>query len=287
VIQKAETRGDLRTRVSEWKRAGQSVALVPTMGNLHPGHLALVRAARVHAERVIASIYVNPTQFGEGEDFDRYPRTLESDLEQLDSQGCDLAFVPDSDQLYPFGIDRAVLLSASPDLAQRLEGRFRPGHFDGVVSVVSRLFAVVAPDVAVFGEKDYQQLLIIRRMAEDLGFDIEIVGMKTVRAESGLALSSRNAYLDPEQLTAAGMLNQALEQTARRAQSREDDLGVIEADACAELEQAGLRVEYVVIRRAQDLARPGPDDRELRVLAATWSGQTRLIDNFPLHLPRA
>lgn len=282
-----ETRRSLRRVLSGWRDAGERVALVPTMGNLHAGHLSLVRAAREHADRVVASIYVNPTQFGEGEDFERYPRTLEADLASLDAARCDLAFTPQSEALYPYGVDQAVMLRASPDLASRLEGRFRPGHFDGVVTVVARLFAVVGPEVAVFGEKDFQQLLVIRRMARDLGFNIEIIGAPTVRAESGLALSSRNAYLESEQLDAACALNQVLARTAREAQEAgAPPLVDLERSATQALEQIGLRVDYVAIRRAADLERPGErpagGDSELRILAAAWCGKTRLIDNLAL-----
>lgn len=279
-MQSVESRCALRDVLSEWRRREERIALVPTMGNLHDGHLSLIRAARRYAERVLASIYVNPTQFGEGEDFESYPRTLEEDLFKLEAEGCDLAFTPDTAQLYPFGLERAVMLRASPDLAGRLEGRFRPGHFDGVVSVVARLFAIVRPDVAVFGEKDYQQLLVIQRMSEDVGFGIEVVGEKTVRAESGLALSSRNAYLDAEDTVAAETLNRVLAATVRRLDTAGISIEALERDATRSLESAGLRVDYVAIRRAQDLAPPGVGDQNLRVLAAAWCGQTRLIDNM-------
>lgn len=278
-MQSVTSRLALREVLSEWRRGGRSIALVPTMGNLHEGHLSLVRAGRRYAKRVVASIYVNPTQFGEGEDFERYPRTLGADLAKLKSEGCDLAFMPDTAQLYPFGLERAVMLRAAPDLADRLEGRFRPGHFDGVVSVVARLFAIVRPDVAVFGEKDFQQLLVIRRMAEDLGFDIEVVGEKTVRADSGLALSSRNAYLDAEEGKAAGMLSRVLAALADQLEISADSIERLERGATQSLESVGLRVDYVAVRRAEDLAPPGKGDEELRVLAAVWCGRTRLIDN--------
>lgn len=279
-MQVIENRRELRDLVSEWRREGERVALVPTMGNLHEGHLSLVRAAGRHAVRVVTSIFVNPAQFSEGEDFDRYPRTLEQDLATLENEGCDLAFVPDADQLYPFGLDRAVMVRAAPDLAGRLEGRFRPGHFDGVVTVVARLFALVQPGVAVFGEKDYQQLLVVRRMAEDLGFDARVIGEKTVRSKAGLALSSRNAYLDEAQRQAANALNRALIRAARSAAADGAVYSSLEDEATDALEAVGLRVEYVAIRRSQDLAAPKEGDRDLRILAAAWCGRTRLIDNM-------
>lgn len=279
-MQAVDTRHALREVLSRWRRSGERIALVPTMGNLHEGHLSLVRAGRRYAGRVVSSIYVNPSQFGEGEDFEAYPRTLEADLAKLEAEGCDLAFTPASGQVYPFGLERAVMLRAAPDLAGRLEGRFRPGHFAGVVSVVARLFAIVQPDVAVFGEKDFQQLLVIRRMVDDLGFNIEVAGEKTVRTGSGLALSSRNAYLDAEQTRAAGTLNRVLAETVRRLQSSDESIVHLEASAIRSLEAAGLRVDYVAVRRAEDLAPPGEEDRDLRVLAAARCGRTRLIDNM-------
>jgi len=284
-MQSVESRCDLRKTLSSWRRKGERIALVPTMGNLHEGHLSLVRAGRRRADRVVASIYVNPTQFGEGEDFESYPRTPADDLEKLQAEGCDLAFTPGMAQIYPFGLENAVMLRAAPDLAGRLEGRLRPGHFDGVVSVVARLFAIVQPDVAIFGEKDYQQLLVIRRMVEDLGFGIEVVGEKTIRANSGLALSSRNAYLGEEQTGAAETLNRVLAATARHLETSNDSIESMERDATCSLESAGLRVDYVAVRRAGDLAPPGDSDFDLRILAAAWCGRTRLIDNMPAVRP--
>lgn len=286
-MESVERRSELWRRLSNWRDAGERIALVPTMGNLHDGHLSLVETARGRADRVITSIYVNPTQFGEGEDFARYPRTLDADLARLDAVGCDLAFTPGAAQLYPFGTERAVMLRASPDLAGRLEGRKRPGHFDGVVTVVARLFAIVRPDVVVFGEKDYQQLLVIRRMTEDLGFDIEIIASRTVREESGLAMSSRNAYLASDQVEAANQLNRVLARAAELVGAGMQPFEALEREAVRDLENAGLEVDYVAIRRAADLARPRPDDTrgdfELRVLAAVHCGNTRLIDNMSVH----
>ena len=278
-------RAGLRNRVSGWKSAGERVALVPTMGNLHAGHLSLVRAALDLADRCVTSIFVNPTQFGAGEDFDTYPRTPEADLAMLEKAGCDLVFLPATEEIYPYGVQHATRLTAAPDLARRLEGRSRPGHFDGVVTVVARLFALVRPDVAVFGEKDYQQLLVIERMAGDLGFEIDIHAAATIRSADGLALSSRNSYLDAAQVEAANALNLVLADAAKSASGSGHDLGGLEKAAAAALEAAGLKVDYVAIRRARDLAPPRAGDRNLRVLAAVWCGQTRLIDNMPI-LPR-
>lgn len=280
----AGNRGQLRPILQVWRKAGRSVALVPTMGNLHAGHLALVEAARREADRVVCSIYVNPTQFGPGEDYRRYPRTFESDRARLEEAGCDLLFHPDDESMYPGGQEDTTRLCAAPSLANVLEGACRPGHFDGVVTVVARLFSLVGPDVAVFGEKDYQQLLVIGRMADDLGFPLRIVPVATVRAPDGLALSSRNGYLDERRRAMAAGLSRALEDTVARLQA--GGTGVTEAERAAWrlLETQGFRVDYVSVRRAADLAPPAPGDRNLRVLAAAWCGDTRLIDNRPLTL---
>jgi pantoate--beta-alanine ligase len=278
-MRQAQTRDQLWAVVRNWRRAGQRIALVPTMGNLHDGHLALVEAARGQADRVITSIFVNPTQFGEGEDFDRYPRTLEHDQRLLEAAQCDLVFTPSQQTVYPSGLEDTTRIRATPSLANMLEGATRPGHFDGVVTVVARLFNLVGPDLAVFGEKDYQQLLVIRRMVEDLGYPLQIASVATVRGPRGLALSSRNRYLDEVQRTAAEQLNKVLSAAVERMLAAPADRVVLEQEAGERLEQEGLRVDYFTVRRAQDLAEPGEDDRDLRILAAVWCGRTRLIDN--------
>jgi pantoate--beta-alanine ligase len=278
-MRQAQSRDQLWAVLRSWRRDGLSTALVPTMGNLHEGHLALVAAAREHADRVVASIYVNPTQFGAGEDFERYPRTLEADQCQLEEAGCDLVFTPTDETMYPGGPDDSTGVSAAPSLANVLEGAHRPGHFDGVVAVVARLFNLVTPDVAVFGEKDYQQLLVIQRLVQDLGYPVRIAAVATVRGPAGLALSSRNRYLDDAQRAAAKQLNVVLQEAARQLAAAPKRLAEVERQARAELEQAGLRVDYVAVRRARDLAKPSTDDPDLRILAAVWSGATRLIDN--------
>jgi pantoate--beta-alanine ligase len=278
-MRQSQTREQLWAEIRNWRRARFRIALVPTMGNLHDGHLALVAAAHEHADRVVTSIYVNPTQFDDGEDFERYPRTLEEDQGLLEAAGCDLLFIPDDQTVYPYGLGDATRLTAAPSLANILEGACRPGHFDGVVTVVARLFSLVAPDVAVFGEKDYQQLLVIRRLVEDLGYPLQIVPVATVRGVRGLALSSRNRYLDDAQRAAAEQLNSVLSAAAGRVAVAPADWPAVEQEARELLEQRGLRVDYVAVRRAADLAAPEAGDRELRVLAAAWSGSTRLIDN--------
>lgn len=276
----ANTRQELWKTIQLWRSNGQGIALVPTMGNLHAGHLALVKAARDQAERVVSSIYVNPTQFGEGEDIERYPRTPEADRDALEQAGCDLLFTPTAKTIYPFGLDQAVMLSAAPDLGSTLEGQFRPGHFDGVVTVVARLFNLVNPDVAVFGEKDFQQLLIVQRMVEDLGYPIRIHAIATVREDSGLALSSRNNYLDSDQRDQAQYLQRVLRDTAILAGETGANFSMLEEQAGKQIRQHQLDVEYVAIRRANDLGIPVNSDKNLRILAAVWCGKTRLIDNF-------
>jgi pantoate--beta-alanine ligase len=257
------------------------MALVPTMGNLHDGHLALVAAARQHADRVIASIYVNPAQFGAGEDFARYPRTRRADLQRLEAAQCDLAFVPDDAAIYPHGLEGATQVRAAPALANILEGAFRPGHFDGVVTVVTRLLNLTAPDIAVFGEKDFQQLLVIRRLVDDLGYAVRILPVATVREPAGLALSSRNQYLDRAEHAAASGLSAVLREAAAHIGRGTADHRAVEQEAQERLLRMGFRVDYVVVRRTADLGESGPDDRDLRVLAAAWCGATRLIDNWP------
>ena len=273
----------LRGRVREWQRDGLRVGLVPTMGNLHAGHHSLVRLAREHADRVVASVFVNPTQFGAGEDFDRYPRTPAADAEGLGAAGCDLLWQPSVDTMYPFGLE-AVVQVRVPGVTAVLEGAHRPGHFDGVATVVARLFNQVSPDVAVFGRKDYQQLAVVRHMAADLAFPVEIVAGDTVRDADGLALSSRNQFLSPDERRRAPTLQRAL-QGLRDALRDGTPRERAEADAANTLRGAGFEVDYIVARR-RDLGEPGPGERGAMVaLAAARLGRTRLIDNleFELH----
>lgn len=280
-MQRAFDRAQLWPVTRGWRHAGQSLALVPTMGNLHDGHLELVHAACREADRVVTSIYVNPTQFGPNEDFSRYPRTLEQDCEKLAAAGCDLAFVPDNQVMYPCAEGAGIGMRAPADLAGVLEGASRPGHFDGVLTVVARLFNLVSPDIAVFGEKDYQQLLVIRRLVEDMGYPIEILPVATVREPGGLAMSSRNQYLDEGERAAALTLNRALQDAAGQFRA-EENREQAEALAVTKLEAAGFVVDYVAIRRATDLAIPDLHETDLRILAAAQIGATRLIDNFSL-----
>jgi pantoate--beta-alanine ligase len=271
--------GELQAEVAAWRRAGRRIGLVPTMGNLHAGHYSLVRLARERADVVVASVFVNPTQFGPNEDFARYPRTPEADAAGLAAEGCDVLFLPAVDALYPYGAERSVRVSV-PELSQVLEGAIRPGHFDGVATVVAKLFNLTQPDVAVFGQKDYQQLLVIRRLVRDLGYPIEIVAAPIVREANGLAMSSRNQYLDDAQRAGAGVIYATLK--AMRDEARAGaPLGEVEARARAALERGGLVPDYAVVRAAADLGEPPPERRDgLIGLIAARLGPTRLIDNL-------
>lgn len=273
------TKEELAEQIAEWRHAGDHVALVPTMGNLHAGHLSLVELAREHAERVVVTIFVNPTQFGEGEDFDTYPRTLERDKRHLKTTPADLIFAPDVETVYPFGIENATVVSV-PRLTDEFCGQKRPGHFDGVTSVVARLFAIVQPDVAVFGQKDYQQQLVIRHMTADLGIPVQIITGETVRADDGLALSSRNSYLSEEERAVAPQLHEALEYIGRELQNGKRNFEDLEETATVRLDAAGFATEYVSIRRAENLEIPDRDCDDLVVLAAARLGPARLIDNI-------
>jgi pantoate--beta-alanine ligase len=272
---------NLHTRLDIWRRAGERIAFVPTMGNLHAGHFSLIKLARDHADRVIASVFVNPTQFGPREDFEHYPRTLAQDQKGLEEHGCDLLFAPEVQTMYPYGAPHTVRIEV-PELSGILEGATRAGHFSGVATVVTKLFNLVQPDVAVFGQKDYQQLLVLRRMAHDLHFPIEILGAPTVREANGLAMSSRNQYLTAPERERAGIIYKTL-CTMRDEYHNGKPRKTIEADARHALEQASLRPDYAVLRRASDLAEPHEADRPAMVaLIAAWLGRARLIDNLAI-----
>lgn len=273
------TKQELAERIAEWRQLDEHVALVPTMGGLHAGHLSLVELAREHAERVVVSVFVNPTQFAEGEDFDEYPRTLERDKLRLKKSAADMIFAPDVETIYPFGPEKATTVSV-PGLTENFCGATRPGHFDGVTTVVARLFAIVQPDVAVFGQKDYQQQLVIRRMTEDLSLPVSIITGETVRADDGLALSSRNGYLSDEEREVAPILYQTLCFVGQELQSGRRNFEELEATAVERLVAAGFEVDYFAIRRALDLETPDRDCDELVVLTAARLGPARLIDNI-------
>ena len=273
----------LRRRVAHWRRGGETIALVPTMGNLHAGHLALVREARRVAARALVSIFVNPLQFGPDEDFGAYPRTLGRDSELLEAEGTDLLFTPPLPTVYPRAREEQTRVEV-PGLSDILCGASRPGHFAGVATVVCKLFNMAQPDIAIFGEKDFQQLLVIRRMVEDLCLPIQIRGLATVREPDGLALSSRNGYLTADERERAPALYQALCRAGDRLGAGRAASNV-ERRGEEELAAGGLRPDYFRVRRASDLQPPTTLDRDLVVLAAAYLGRARLIDN--LRVPRA
>jgi len=273
----------VRRLVRAWHVAGERIALVPTLGNLHAGHVSLVGIARRRADRVVASIFVNPTQFGPGEDYASYPRTLRADATQLRAAGVDALFLPTVQVMYPRG-DRQSVSVTVPGLSTDLCGAHRPGHFDGVASVVLRLFNIVTPDAAVFGEKDYQQLVLLRRMASDLHLDLDIRGAPTVREADGLAMSSRNQYLGVTERRTAPALYEALRECRAQLLAGNRAYARIERQAHRRLEAAGFRPDYVAIRDARELAPPDGASRTLRVLAAAWLGRARLIDNLAVRL---
>ncbi len=278
----ARSSAELRQCLAQARSAGRRIGFVPTMGNLHAGHYSLLRMAREQAQCVVASVFVNPTQFGPNEDFARYPRTPEADAAGLREHGCDVLFLPSVETLYPFGVQAATRISVAT-VTQTLEGAIRPGHFDGVATVVARLFNLVQPDMAVFGQKDYQQLLVIRRMVRDLAFAIDIVAAPIVREANGLAMSSRNQYLDAAARDRAGAIHATLKEMAAAVHAGSTDWAAIEGRARQALEQAGLVPDYAVLRRAEDLGEPVAGQREDRVaLIAARSGSTRLIDNLLL-----
>lgn len=265
-----------------WRKQAGTVAFVPTMGNLHAGHMALVHEAKKHADKVVVSIFVNPIQFGQGEDFEQYPRTLEQDAEKLQQAGADVIFAPSVQEMYPHGAQQYFV--EPPPLQNELCGRTRPGHFRGVATVVTKLFNIVQPNVACFGKKDYQQLAVLTAMVQDLNMDIRIIPVATERASSGLALSSRNGYLSAEELQQAAQLYQQLQAIAADIIQGRRDFDFLEQTATAALNQLGWRVDYIEIRQANTLQKAQCTDQEIVILAAAVLGRTRLIDNLEVNL---
>ncbi len=280
-----DTVAGLRTTVARWRANGERIALVPTMGNLHTGHLQLVEQARENAHRVIVSIFVNPMQFsdlsGDGGDFERYPRTFDEDRKKLSAidHPPDVIFSPAVQAMYPAGFQQETRIEV-PEISNMLCGEYRPGHFVGVATVVAKLLNMAQPDVAVFGEKDFQQLRVIRRLVNDLCFPVEIIGVPTVREKNGLAMSSRNAYLSDEERQRAALLYQTLQQAKQQIQAGEKDFAMIQTQAIAKLSEAGFRPEYVEIRRTEDLQKATNADEHRVILVAAWLGEARLIDNI-------
>jgi pantoate--beta-alanine ligase len=269
----------LRATVQAWKKEGQRVAFVPTMGNLHAGHFSLVELARRHADRAVVSVFVNPTQFGPDEDYAHYPRTLAEDSVGLVEHQCDLLFAPSVETMYPFGPEQALRIHV-PEIGDTLEGAHRAGHFDGVATIVAKLLLMVEPDLAVFGAKDWQQLLVVRRLVRELALPVEIMAGPIVREADGLAMSSRNRYLDAHQRARAPQLHETL-QWMRESFAEGHALKAIEGAAVRRLERAGFAPDYAVVRRAEDLGVPAADERKgLMALAAARLGNARLIDNL-------
>ena len=272
---------EVRKRVKRWHDIHQRVALVPTMGNLHAGHIALVKRARELADRVVVSIFVNPMQFGPREDFGAYPRTPDADRLQLAVAGTDMVFMPDADEMYPAGVDGVTRVEV-PGISDVLDGASRPGHFAGVATVVTKLFNMVQPDVALFGEKDYQQLQVIRRLTADLCLPVEVAALATVRELDGLAMSSRNQYLNKAERAQAPLLYRILKETAYAIRDGNRDYVALEKRAVGKLADGGFQPDYVEIRQAETLAAPTAEETRLVVLAAAQLGKARLIDNVPL-----
>ncbi len=273
----------IRTQVNQWKSSGLSVAFVPTMGNLHAGHLALVERARSNADKVVVSIFVNPLQFNESSDFDSYPRTLEQDSEKLEQASVDALFLPSADEVYPHGMDESTKVIV-PGLSEVLEGESRPGHFTGVTTIVNKLFNMVQPDSAFFGEKDFQQLILIQRMVDDLDMPIKIEAVATLREDDGLAMSSRNSRLSKQQRPSANALYKALTHIREMLQQKQvmdiQYYAQLENSAMDFVQKQGLDIEYIAIRCVNDLTKPSLNEQSLVVLGAARLGQTRLIDNI-------
>jgi len=274
---------ELRAALALIRKTGKRIALVPTMGNLHAGHLALIELAKSHADFVVASIFVNPLQFGANEDLERYPRTLAADQQKLQAAGCDLLFAPTVDEMYPQGMQGQTRVCVS-GVTQRLCGAARPGHFEGVATVVTKLLNLVQPDVAAFGRKDYQQLRVIETLVGDLNLPIQIISLPTVRDSDGLALSSRNGGLTEEQRQTAPLLYQCLQQMAQAITNGERDYQKLCESHKAHLAQHGLRVDYLEICAAGSLQAATADDQQLLIAVAAFLGNVRLIDNIEVRL---
>ena len=276
------TVAELRQHLAIWRAAGERIAFAPTMGNLHAGHIDLIHAAKTHAPRVVASVFVNPLQFGPKEDFGRYPRTLPDDQQKLAAAGCDLLFAPSVEEMYPHGLPLTTQVQVSK-VSEGLEGAFRPGHFEGVATVVNVLFNLVQPDVALFGEKDWQQLAVITRMVRDLHLPIEVIGVPTRRESSGLAMSSRNQYLSDAERTTASVIYATLMTVAHELKQGSRDFNGLEQAGMQALQAHGFEPQYVAIR-SPDLQSPANENKSLVILAAALLGKTRLIDNLKVAL---
>ena len=269
---------ELRQNLAQERARGHNIGLVPTMGHLHAGHIALVQQAKENTDIIVSTIFVNPLQFSAGEDLDKYPRTLKADQEKLEAVGCHYLFVPSEEEVYPDGREKQTMVEV-PDVSDLYCGASRPGHFQGVATIVCKLFGMVQPDLAIFGAKDYQQLFVIRKMTKDLSLPITIQGSPIVRNEHGLALSSRNGYLSDEELSAATALNKTLKETKLAIEQGNTDFDTLVETAQLQLESAGFKRDYFVIVRQSDLLAASKDDSELVILAAAYIGAARLLDN--------
>jgi len=281
-MQTIEQISNLRGEINLWRQQGLKIAFVPTMGNLHQGHIALVEKAKLVADKVVASIFVNPMQFGATEDIGNYPRTMAADQEKLLTAGCDLLFTPTPAIIYPKGLDQQSYVEV-PNVSQHYCGESRPGHFRGVTTVVCKLFNLVQPDIACFGLKDYQQVQVIQTMVEDLSMPIEIIAVETVREASGLALSSRNNYLNKAEKNIAPALSQNLKWLAQAIRSNDDFVGLAQK-AASNINMAGMKTDYIHICHARTLQAASKNDKELVILAAAHCGKARLIDNLRVTL---
>ena len=270
---------ELQEKLSQHRQSGQSIALVPTMGNLHQGHLQLVKTAQQYADVVVVTLFVNPTQFGENEDLDSYPRTFQDDCDKLEALDTNILFAPSNDEIYPLGGGNTTHVHV-PSITNVLCGASRPGHFDGVTTIVCKLFNLTRADVAIFGEKDYQQIAVIRRMVDDLNIPIKIVGEPIVREQDGLAMSSRNGYLTDEERTLAPTLQETLQRIKQAILNREDDFNSLEINAKTTLSAAGFKPDYLHIYQRNQLRPATEDDTELVILVAAFLGATWLIDNL-------
>ncbi len=273
----------LNTLISEWKKNKDTIALVPTMGSLHFGHIFLIKEAKKLATRTVVSIFVNPIQFGQGEDYESYPSNIELDKKKLEKEEVDIVFVPDLKQLYPMGIDTDTRITV-PYISEILCGQHRPGHFSGVATVVAKLLVTCKPDFALFGKKDYQQYLVIKRMVSDLLIPTQIVGLPTQREKNGLALSSRNKYLSEVEQKIASKIYLSLQKASEIICTGVSNFNNAKKELIIELEDFGMKVEYFELRRAEDLALPEEDEKSFVILIAVWLGKARLIDNITIEL---
>jgi pantoate--beta-alanine ligase len=273
----------LRQQIKQWRQQGFTIGFVPTMGSLHAGHLSLVDKAQQNADKVIVSIFVNPLQFNDQTDLKAYPRPLEADIAQLTETDCDIVFVPEASTVYPEGMTKQSKITV-PEIGDRLCGAYRPGHFDGVATVVTKLFNMVMPDVAVFGEKDYQQLLLIKKLVHDLNMPVEVIGAETYREASGLAMSSRNQYLSATEQAVAAEIAQSLLAINHQLKNEQGSFAEVCEQAKQAIEQKGFEVDYIEVCREADLMPAQPGDKALRILIAAQLGRARLIDNMACYL---